>query len=57
MIGAILSGWRRLRLRLWAAKVRLRLRRLGMRADVEIGPGVRYETLPLLEVHPYSPET
>ena len=45
MIGAILSAWRRLRLSLWAAKVRLRLRRLGMRAEIEIGPGVRYETL------------
>ena len=55
MIGAILSAWRRMRLALWAAKVRLRLRRLGMRATVAIGPGVRYETLPLLEVHAHSP--
>src|SRR3954452_1655109 len=57
MVGAILSAWRRLRLSLWAAKVRLRLRRLGMRATVEIAPGVRYDTLPLLEVHAHSPAT
>src|SRR4051794_20151775 len=56
MIGAILSSWRRMRLALWAAKARLRLRRLGMRATIEIGPGVRYETLPLLELHAHSPE-
>ena len=56
MVGAILSAWRRLRLALWAAKVRFRLRRLGMRAEIEIGEGVRYETLPLLEVHAHSPQ-
>src|SRR4051794_27098559 len=55
MVGAILSAWRRVRLSLWAAKVRLRLRRLGMRASGDVGGGVRFETLPLLEVHAHSP--
>jgi acetyltransferase-like isoleucine patch superfamily enzyme len=53
----ILDAWRRVRLALWAAKVRARLRRLGMRATVEVGPGVRFHTLPLLEVDAHSPET
>src|SRR3954447_19314283 len=57
MIGAILSAWRRMRLALWAAKARLRMRRLGVRAVIEIAPGVRYETLPLLEVHAHSPKS
>src|SRR4051794_34855165 len=57
MLGAILSAWRRLRLSVWAAKLRLRLRRLGVRATVDVGAGVRYETLPLLEVNAHSPET
>ncbi|MCW2992305.1 MAG: hypothetical protein JWM73_2899 [Solirubrobacterales bacterium] len=55
MVGRILQGWRGVRLRLWAVKVRLRLRRLGMRADIAVAPGVRFETLPLLEVDAYSP--
>lgn len=55
MLGPILDLSRRVRLRLWAAKVRLRLRRLGMAADIAIAPGVRFETLPLLEVDAHSP--
>lgn len=55
MIGPVLQQWRALRLRLWAGRARLRLRRLGMRAEFAFGPGVRYETLPLLEVDAYSP--
>lgn len=55
MLGPILAAYRTARLRLWAAGVRLRLRRLGMRADIAIAPGVRFETLPLLEVDAHSP--
>ncbi|MFL5847287.1 MAG: acyltransferase [Solirubrobacteraceae bacterium] len=55
MVGRILQASRDVRLRLWALKVRLRLRRLGMRADIAVAPGVRFETLPVLEIDPYSP--
>jgi acetyltransferase-like isoleucine patch superfamily enzyme len=55
VLGPVLQTWRRLRLRLWALGVRLRLRRLGMRADIAIAPGVRFETLPLLEIDAHSP--
>jgi acetyltransferase-like isoleucine patch superfamily enzyme len=51
----ILAARRRARLALWALTVRLRLRRLGMRAEVAIAPGVRFETLPLLEIDAHSP--
>jgi acetyltransferase-like isoleucine patch superfamily enzyme len=55
VVSAAIEVWRRFRLRLWALKVRLRLRRLGMRADIAIAPGVRFETLPLLEIDAHSP--
>lgn len=55
MVGPILEGWRRMRLALWAAGARARLRRLGMRAEIAIAPGVRFATLPLLEVDAHSP--
>lgn len=51
----ILQAWRRVRLSLWALRATLRLRRLGMRADIAIAPGVRFASLPLLEVDAYSP--
>jgi acetyltransferase-like isoleucine patch superfamily enzyme len=57
VLGPILDGWRRFRLALWSAKARVRLRRLGMRADIEIARGVRFHALPLLEVDPHSPDT
>lgn len=55
MLGPLLEVTRSARLRLWALRVRLRLRRLGMRADIAVAPGVRFETLPLLEVDAHSP--
>lgn len=55
MIGFLLAAYRSARLRLWALRARLRLRRLGMRADIAIAPGVRFETLPRVQVDPYSP--
>jgi acetyltransferase-like isoleucine patch superfamily enzyme len=56
VIGRALEFRRRARLALWAAKVRLRLRRLGMQADIAIASGVRFETLPILEIDAFSPE-
>lgn len=50
MLGAL----RAIRLRLWAARVRLRLRRHGMRARIELGRNVRFETLPILELDPFG---
>jgi acetyltransferase-like isoleucine patch superfamily enzyme len=55
VLGPILAAGRRVRLRLWAVKVRLRLRRLGVRADIAIAPGVRFETLPVVEIDAHSP--
>lgn len=55
VLGTAIGVWRRARLRLWALGVRLRLRRLGMRAHVAIAPGVRYATLPILEIDAHSP--
>ncbi|MEA2145850.1 MAG: hypothetical protein QOG59_1437 [Solirubrobacteraceae bacterium] len=54
MLNALLAATRRARLALWAAKVRLRLRRLGVRAGIDIGSGVRFESLPLLEIDPHA---
>jgi acetyltransferase-like isoleucine patch superfamily enzyme len=48
----MLSALRRLRLAVWAAGLRLRLRRVGMRADVRIGRNVRFVSLPRLDVEP-----
>jgi acetyltransferase-like isoleucine patch superfamily enzyme len=56
VLGPVLNGWRRARLALWAFRLRARLRRLGMRATVELGRGVRFFTLPVLEVDAHSPE-
>ncbi len=55
MLSALADVTRRARLALWAAKVRLRLKRLGMRCTIEIGAGVRFESLPLLEIDAHSP--
>ena len=55
MLRAALDASRAARLRLWALWARLRLRRLGMRAEIAFAPGVRFETLPLLEIDAYSP--
>lgn len=54
VVGRVLAGYRRLRLGLWALKVRARLRRLGVRAQIAIGPGVRFETLPHLEIDAFG---
>jgi len=43
---------RRVRLSLWAARGRARLRRQGVRATIDIGPGVRFHTLPHVELDP-----
>jgi len=54
VLSALADATRRARLVLWTVRVRLRLRRLGMRCDIEIAPGVRFESLPLLEVDAHS---
>lgn len=56
VLSAIVSATRRVRLALWAVKVRLRLRRKGMRVEIAIAPGVRFHSLPLLEIDAHSPE-
>jgi Acetyltransferase (isoleucine patch superfamily) len=55
VLSPIVSATRRVRLALWAAKVRLRLRRKGMRVQIDIAPGVRFYSLPLLEIDAHSP--
>lgn len=50
MLGAL----RTLRLRLWAARVRFRLRRHGMRLRLELGRNVRCDTPPILELDPFG---
>ena len=54
MLGPVLAASRRIRLHAWALGLRLRLRRLGVRADIELGPGVRFASPPLLDVDPHS---
>lgn len=54
MIGRGLDGYRALRLRLWALAARARLRRLGVRAEFAFGQGVRFESLPLLEIDAFG---
>lgn len=57
VLGPMLAAGRRIRLRAWALGLRLRLRRLGVRADVALGPGVRFASPPVLDVDPHSPAT
>lgn len=50
MLGALRS----LRLRLWAARLWLRLRRHGVSLRLELGRNVRFETPPILELDPFG---
>jgi acetyltransferase-like isoleucine patch superfamily enzyme len=45
---------RRLRLKLWLAAIRLRLRRHGVRLELTLGPNVRFAGRPRLDIDPYG---
>jgi acetyltransferase-like isoleucine patch superfamily enzyme len=49
MLGAVASAYHRLRFRLWAAGVRLRLRRHGMKVRIDAPHGARAYTMPKLD--------
>lgn len=50
MAGPILHRLRMLRLRLWTSELRLRLRRQGVRLDLDVGEDVRFAGRPRLDV-------
>jgi acetyltransferase-like isoleucine patch superfamily enzyme len=57
VLGPILAAGRRARVKAWALGLRLRLRRLGVRTEIVLGPGVRFASPPVLDVDPHSAAT
>jgi acetyltransferase-like isoleucine patch superfamily enzyme len=55
VLSPVAAAIRRVRLALWAAGVRARLRRHGVKTTIEIGDDVRFHTLPHLELDPSAP--
>jgi len=55
MLSGLAARYRRARFALWAAGVRVRLRRQGIAVEISAGPGLRFATLPFVELDPYSP--
>jgi acetyltransferase-like isoleucine patch superfamily enzyme len=52
VLRALRRGWQRLRLRVWALGLWLRLRRHGARLTLDLAPGVEFYSLPHVEILP-----